>query len=72
MREYSDNTADPENNKIASKTSAQDVINALINRGISQNRLTAEGYDETQPITSDDTLEEGIQNRRVALSVTEK
>jgi len=47
-------------------------MNALINRGISQNRLIAEDYDETQPITSDDTPEEGIQNRRVALSVTEK
>ncbi len=72
IREYSDNTADPENNKIASKTSAQEVMNALINRGISQNRLTAEDYDETQPISSDDTLEEGIKNRRVALRVTEK
>lgn len=45
IREYSDNTADPENNKIASKTSAQEVMNALINKGISQNRLTAEDYD---------------------------
>ncbi|WP_339056990.1 OmpA family protein [Candidatus Regiella endosymbiont of Tuberolachnus salignus] len=72
IRGYSDNTADPENNKIASKTSAQDVMNALINRGISPNRLTVEDYDKTQPITSDDTLEEGIQNQRVALSVIEK
>ncbi|EGY28983.1 putative peptidoglycan-associated (lipo)protein [Candidatus Regiella insecticola 5.15] len=72
IREYSDNTKDPENNKIASKTSAQDVMNALINRGISQNRLTAEDHDETQPISNDGTVEEGIQNRRVALNVTEK
>jgi len=51
-----------------SKSRAQAVVNALVSRyGIAPNRLTAYGLGQTAPISSNDTDEGRLRNRRVEL-----
>ena len=51
---------------------AETVVNALIDRGVSYQRLYAEGYGESEPIASNDTKEGKQRNRRIAFSITEE
>jgi outer membrane protein OmpA-like peptidoglycan-associated protein len=45
------------------------IVNYLINRGISGNRLTAKGYGSTKPVSSNTTWLERRLNRRVEFTV---
>jgi outer membrane protein OmpA-like peptidoglycan-associated protein/PKD repeat protein len=45
------------------------IVNYLINRGISGNRLTAKGYGNTKPVSSNTTWLDRRLNRRVEFSV---
>jgi outer membrane protein OmpA-like peptidoglycan-associated protein len=45
------------------------IVNYLINRGISGNRLTAEGYGGTKPVSSNATWLDRRLNRRVEFSI---
>ena len=45
------------------------IVNYLINRGISGNRLTAKGYGSTKPVSSNTTWLDRRLNRRVEFSL---
>jgi outer membrane protein OmpA-like peptidoglycan-associated protein len=44
----------------------------LVSKGISQDRLAAEGYGEEDPVADNSTAEGRAQNRRIAMRVTQK
>ena len=62
---HTDNTGDPNFNLALSTERAQSVVNYLINQGIQESRLVAEGFGDRQPIASNDTREGRVQNRRI-------
>ena len=50
-----------------SQQRAEAVRNFLISRGVAENRLTAKGYGESQPVADNATEEGRFKNRRVEL-----
>jgi len=69
---HTDNFGDNITNKILSLKRAQSVVDFLISRGISSNRLKAVGYGEERPLaTNDDELEGREINRRTEIEVVE-
>lgn len=64
---HSDNTFTKEYNLTLSKDRANNVRDYLISKGINANRLTAEGFGEDKPITTNETVEGRQQNRRVEI-----
>jgi K(+)-stimulated pyrophosphate-energized sodium pump len=69
---YTDNTGDDAANLKLSSERAAAVKAALVATGISDARLEAEGYGETNAVASNDTEEGRSQNRRIAVSVRKK
>lgn len=69
---YTDNTGDPAANLELSRKRAEAVRDQLRDMGVDSSRLAAEGYGEQHPIATNDTAEGRMQNRRVAIRVTEK
>ena len=69
---HTDNTGTPAYNKDLSQRRAEAVRSYLISKGIDASRLTAKGYGETEPETSNDTDEGRAKNRRVELKQIEK
>ena len=69
---YTDNTGDSQANLALSQARADSVRQDLINRGISENRIEAQGYGEQYPVADNSTEEGRARNRRIALRVTEK
>ena len=65
---HTDSTGDDAHNKDLSERRAQSVVNALRDRGVSQN-LDARGAGETEPTCSDDSDECHEKNRRVEFIV---
>jgi outer membrane protein OmpA-like peptidoglycan-associated protein len=55
-----------------SQARAQSVVDYLINKGISKDRLVAKGYGELQPIETNDTEEGRQMNRRSEFKILEK
>ena len=58
------------NNKL-SQARANSIVNYLINKGISKDRLIAKGYGPSVPIASNTTVEGKAQNRRVEMKLVE-
>src|SRR5262245_19539452 len=69
---YTDNTGDPDANRKLSQDRATNVMNGLIVLGVAQDRLSAEGYGDQNPVADNSTDAGRAQNRRIALRVTEK
>lgn len=69
---HTDNVGLDENNMKLSQERAESVKNYLLSKGISANRLTAKGYGETKPISTNETEEGKQQNRRVEFVIMEK
>ncbi len=70
IRGHTDNQGDSNYNQELSIDRAQSVVDHLVQRGqIDRQRLKYIGYGDTQPISSNDTLEGRQQNRRVAFRV---
>lgn len=59
------------NNMVLSSNRANAVMNYLLSKGISKDRLTAKGYGETKFIATNDTEEGKQQNRRVEFYILE-
>lgn len=62
---HTDNIGTEENNQTLSLNRAENVMNYLIEKGISKNRLSAKGFGELNPIDNNDTKEGRANNRRV-------
>lgn len=56
-------------NMSLSRDRANSVKTYLTNAGVSESRLTTQGYGETKPITNNDTEESRAINRRVEIEV---
>lgn len=69
---HTDNVGDDRSNQVLSENRAKAVMEYLINKGISESRLTSKGYGETKPIASNDTEEGRQQNRRTEFRITGK
>ncbi len=66
---HTDNVGDEAQNMLLSESRAQAVANYLISKGIQPERITAKGFGETQPKTTNDTPEGQAVNRRVEFNV---
>lgn len=69
---YTDNAGRSDANLRLSQSRANSVVAQLVDRGVSSDRLTAEGYGDQSPVADNATGEGRAQNRRVAMSVTQK
>jgi OOP family OmpA-OmpF porin len=68
---HSDNVGGGLANFNLSERRAKTVRDFLIRYGVDENRITAVGYGESQPIATNDTPEGRAQNRRVELRIFE-
>jgi outer membrane protein OmpA-like peptidoglycan-associated protein len=64
---HTDNVGKPEANQKLSEERANAVRQALIDRGITAERMTAMGFGDTKPVADNNTEEGRAQNRRVEL-----
>jgi outer membrane protein OmpA-like peptidoglycan-associated protein len=69
---HTDNVGKPSYNLDLSQKRAQSVVDYLVKNGILLNRLTAKGFGETQPISSNDTKEGRQANRRTEFVIVAK
>lgn len=69
---HTDNSGDPQTNKVLSAKRAETVMAFLLTRGIDPARLKAVGYGEEKPIVSNDDEQGGRAiNRRTEIEVLE-
>jgi outer membrane protein OmpA-like peptidoglycan-associated protein len=66
---HTDNVGTPESNLKLSQDRANSVRAYLIKKGIADNRVTAKGYGDTQPVASNDTDAGKQKNRRTEVKV---
>jgi outer membrane protein OmpA-like peptidoglycan-associated protein len=65
LRGHTDNVGNDETNLTLSENRAKSVMTYLTEQGIMADRLTSKGFGETQPVTTNETVEGRQQNRRV-------
>jgi OOP family OmpA-OmpF porin len=65
---HTDSTGSADHNYKLSRNRAMAVMNYLISKGVSADRLTATGYGETKPIAANDNEHGKSLNRRVELA----
>jgi outer membrane protein OmpA-like peptidoglycan-associated protein len=68
---HTDSDGSESDNMRLSKDRAEAVMNYLIEKGISSDRLTAKGYGESIPISDNDTEEGRAENRRTEVKLLE-
>jgi len=69
---HTDSDGAPEMNLELSQRRAETVRSYLIKKGVPENRLTAKGYGETQPIADNSTPEGKQLNRRTEVRIIEQ
>lgn len=69
---YTDNTGDDEFNLTLSKQRAERVKAYLVNKGIAADRITADGYGNTNPISNNNYDWGRALNRRVEIKIIEE
>jgi len=69
---HTDSRASDEHNFKLSDNRAASVMNSILSKGISSNRITAHGYGETRPIAPNDTEENMQLNRRVEFKIVKE
>jgi OmpA-OmpF porin, OOP family len=69
---YTDNVGSADSNLRLSRNRANAVVAQLVAKGVSSNRLAAEGYGEEDPVADNATGAGRAQNRRVSIRVTKK
>jgi outer membrane protein OmpA-like peptidoglycan-associated protein len=65
---YTDDIGNATQNLRLSQARANGVMEQLVSKGISSDRLTAQGYGEEFPVADNSTAEGRAQNRRVAIT----
>ena len=68
---YTDNVGSADKNIELSRQRAEGVMAELVRKGISPDRLIAEGYGQDNPIADNSTGAGRAQNRRVAVAVSQ-
>ncbi len=66
---HTDNAGDDDANMKLSEERATAVKDYLVSKGISESRITAEGFGETQPIADNKTATGRMKNKRIELRV---
>ena len=66
---HTDNQGSSTANLTLSEKRAEAVLNFLLERGISGDRLVAKGYGSSKPIASNKSVDSRVQNRRVEVKV---
>ena len=66
---HTDNTGSEVLNIRLSQKRAEAVVDYLIEKGISEDKLTAKGYGSTAPIDSNESLEGRKNNRRTEFKI---
>jgi outer membrane protein OmpA-like peptidoglycan-associated protein len=66
---HADNTGDADYNVKLSLRRAESIRNALVEFGVSEDRMVAEGYGANFPVASNDKAEGREQNRRVEIVI---
>lgn len=66
---HTDSTGSAEKNRILSASRAEAVRAALVQRGVSADRLVSRGYGADQPIADNGTSHGRAQNRRIEIKV---
>ncbi len=69
---YTDNVGNADRNLQLSQRRVKTVVLALVSKGISPDRIIAEGYGEEYPVADNSTAQGRAQNRRVSVGVTQK
>lgn len=69
---HTDNTGNSQSNIILSHNRAKAVYDYLIEKGISHNRLSYQGYGDTKPLKPNDSDENKAMNRRTEFTIVEK
>jgi len=69
---HTDNTGNESINKKLSLARAKAVNDFLVNKNISQSRITYKGYGSKQALSSNDTEQGRKENRRVEILILEK
>jgi len=72
LSSHTDSKGTDEYNMKLSQARAQSVVDYLISKNISKDRLVAKGYGESQPIATNDTEEGRQMNRRTEFTILEK
>lgn len=67
---HTDNVGAPADNQILSENRANAVADYLIAAGIDPDRVTSEGFGESQPVATNDTEAGRAQNRRTEFVIT--
>jgi outer membrane protein OmpA-like peptidoglycan-associated protein len=67
---HTDSVGEPDRNLKLSNARAESVRQALVERGLPRDRLTARGLGETNPLGDNATPEGRAQNRRIEFRVT--
>jgi len=70
IRGHTDNVGNPENNLILSQNRANAVCEYLIKRGVSERKITANGFGDSKPVANNNTSAGKKLNRRVEFIVT--
>jgi len=70
VRGHTDNLGDPAKNQILSLNRANAVRDYLINKGISDKKITSNGFGDKKPVASNKTPAGRKLNRRVEFIVT--
>lgn len=68
---HTDSDGSAEYNEGLSSRRAQTVFDYLAEKGVAENRMTVQGYGESQPVADNTTAAGKATNRRVVLSVIE-
>jgi outer membrane protein OmpA-like peptidoglycan-associated protein len=66
---HTDNVGKPDKNQLLSQERAEAVKNYFVSKGISTDRLTTNGYGDTQPKASNKTAKGRAENRRVEMDL---
>ena len=68
---HTDAVGGDEANQLLSERRAKSVVDYLVSKGVSENRLRWKGYGETKPVASNETESGRAQNRRTEMKVIE-
>ena len=69
---HTDNSGNPEKNMILSQNRAKSVMDYIVSKGITADRITFKGFGITKPMVANDTPENRQLNRRVEFTILQK